>query len=57
MELFKDGVQMRRIRSKFPTMPNFYRLVKVYQHELPKQREQTEQNPSVREPVLLLRKR
>jgi hypothetical protein len=57
MELFKDGVQMRRIRSKFPTMPNFYRLVKVYQHELPKQREQTERNPSVREPVLLLRKR
>jgi hypothetical protein len=57
MEPFKDGVQMRRIRSKFPTMPNFYRLVKVYQHELPKQREQTERNPSVREPVLLLRKR
>jgi hypothetical protein len=57
MELFKDGVQMRRIRSKFPTMPNFYRLVKVYQHELPKQREQTERNPSVQEPVLLLRKR
>jgi hypothetical protein len=57
MELFKDGVQMHRIRSEFPTMPNFYRLVKVYQHELPKQREQTERNPSVQEPVLLLRKR